>query len=242
MYVPDDGRVNPVDAATAFAKGARMQGVRIFEGVSAVRTTQHKGRVTGVVTQDGHTIKCDVVVNAAGMWARQLAETAGVSLVNQACEHYYLITDAIPGLDLNLPVLEVPADYAYIRPEGNGMMVGLFEGHAAVWNAAKIPQDFSFGTIPADWERLTPFLQAAMNRVPATLEVGMKNFFCGPESFTPDNGPLLGPVPELDGYFAACGLNSIGILSGGGAGRCVAQWIVAVQRGSCVWGFSRLTA
>lgn len=226
FYVPDDGRVNPVDAATAFAKGAKMQGVKILEGVSAVKTTQKNGRVNAVVTDSGDTIACEYVVNAAGMWARQLAEASGVSLCNQACEHYYLITDAIPGLDLDLPVLEDPHNYAYIRPEGAGLMVGLFEGLAAPWSPHRVPKDFSFGSIPPDWERVTPFLEAAMSRVPTTLSVGMKNFFCGPESFTPDMGPIIGPVPELDGYFAACGLNSIGILSGGGVGKCVAEWIV----------------
>jgi 4-methylaminobutanoate oxidase (formaldehyde-forming) len=226
FYTPGDGRVNPVDAAMALAKGARMRGARVVEGVAVASVSAAGGRATGVVTEGGQRVRADVVVNAAGMWARQLAAKSGVPLPLQAVEHYYLITDKMPQVDPNTPVVEDPASYAYIRPEAGGMMVGLFEDRAMAWKPEGIPRDASFVTIPPDWERMTPFLTRAMSRVPATLEVGAKLLFCGPESFTHDGAPLIGEVNELRGYFVAAGLNSIGILSGGGVGRCVANWIV----------------
>ena len=225
FYVEDDGRVNPVDAAMSLAKGARMHGATIVDRTPVTGVTQENGRVTGVNTANGH-IAAEYVVNCAGMWARQFAEAAGVVVPNQAAEHYYLITDTIEGVDPNWPVVEDPSSYAYIRPEGSGLMVGLFEGEAAAWNVGAIPEDFSFGAISPDWDRMSEYLEAAMSRVPATLEVGAKTFFCGPESFTPDLAPIVGEAPELKNYFVAAGLNSIGILTGGGLGRLVANWVM----------------
>lgn len=223
FYVAQDGRVNPVDVTMALAKGARMRGVRIIEGVSATGVTRTRDRVTGVATTQG-TIKSDVVVNCAGMWARQFGALAGVPLSNQAAEHYYLITEPIPDLP-KMPVLEDPQSYGYYREEGGGLMVGMFEPVCAPWRVEGIPADFSFGELPPDWERMTPFLDRAMARVPITTRTGIKTFFCGPESFTPDLQPLVGEAPELRGYFVAAGLNSIGILTGGGLGRVLAHWI-----------------
>ena len=229
FYVAQDGRANPVDITMALAKGARQLGVRIVEGVAAtgftVRTGSAGREVTGVRTTAG-PVECDVVVNCAGMWARQLGALAGVSVPLQAAEHYYLITDQIPDLPPNLPVLEDPSSYTYIRPETGGLMVGLFEGVSAPWKVEGIPPDFSFGQITPDWDRLGPYVEQALRRVPVTLDTGVRTFFCGPESFTPDLAPLVGEAPELKGYFVAAGLNSIGILTGGGIGRAVAHWII----------------
>jgi len=225
FYMPQDGRVNPVDATMALAKGARMQGVTILESTPVLDVIVKAGRVVGVRTPAGD-IECEYVVNAAGMWARQLAERSGVTVPNQAAEHYYLLTDAIPGLDPDLPVLEDPASYGYYRPEGDGMMIGLFEPVCAPWHVDAIPEDASFLTLPPDWERMGPYLEKAMARVPASMEVGIRTFFCGPESFTPDLSPIVGESPEVRGYFVAAGLNSIGILTGGGIGRAIATWIV----------------
>ena len=144
----------------------------------------------------------------------------------QAAEHYYLITDPIPEVRPHWPVVEDPSSYAYLRREGAGMMVGLFEPWGAAWNVAGIPPDFSFGEIPPDWDRMAPHLERAMARVPRTLEAGVSNFFCGPESFTPDLQPIVGPAPELDNYWVAAGMNSIGILTGAGMGRLVAHWLM----------------
>ena len=225
FYMPQDGRVNPVDATMALAKGARMQGVTILESTPVLDVIVKAGRVVGVRTPAGD-IECEYVVNAAGMWARQLAERSGVTVPNQAAEHYYLLTDPIPGLDPALPVLEDPGSYGYYRPEGDGMMIGLFEPVCAPWHVDAIPEDASFLTLPPDWERMGPYLEKAMARVPASMEVGIRTFFCGPESFTPDLSPIVGESPEVRGYFVAAGLNSIGILTGGGIGRAIATWIV----------------
>jgi len=234
FYVPGDGRVNPVDAAMALAKGARMRGARVVEGVAVARVTAAGGRATGVVTEGGQAVRADVVVNAGGMWARQLAAKNGIPLPLQAVEHYYLITEAMPGVDPGAPVVEDPANHAYIRPEAGGMMVGLFETHAAAWRPEGIPRDASFVSIPPDWERIAPFLQRAMSRVPATLAVGAKLLFCGPESFTHDGAPLLGESNELRGYWVAAGLNSVGVLTGGGVGRTMARWIATGDPGADV--------
>jgi 4-methylaminobutanoate oxidase (formaldehyde-forming) len=172
------------------------------------------------------------------MWARQLGVASGVTIANQAAEHYYLITEPIRDLPPNMPVLEDPASYGYYREEGGGLMVGLFEPVCAPWKIDGIPGDFCFGELPPDWERMTPFLERAMARVPITQEIGMKRFFCGPESFTPDLRPIVGEAPELGGYFVAAGLNSIGVLTGGGLGRVLAHWIVTGYPDVDVTGFN----
>ena len=236
FYVPEDGRVNPVDVTMALGKGARMRGVRIVEGVAALGVTQAGGRVTGVRTAHGE-IRADYVVNCAGMWARQFGALAGVNVPNQAAEHYYLITAPIPGLP-KMPVLEDPASYGYYREEGGGLMVGLFEPVCAPWKIEGIPADASFLELPPDWDRMGPFLEKAMGRVPIATQVGVRKFFCGPESFTPDLRPIVGEAPELRGYFVAAGLNSVGVLTGGGLGRVLAHWIINGTPDVDVTGFN----
>jgi glycine cleavage system aminomethyltransferase T/glycine/D-amino acid oxidase-like deaminating enzyme len=225
FYVKEDGRADPVGVTMALAKGARAQGATILENVPALGITKKRGAVTGVVTPYG-TIEAEFVVNCAGMWARQLGEQIGVNIPNQAAEHYYLITERIPELSSSWPVLEDPGSYVYFREEVGGMMIGLFEPVCAPWNVGGIPDDFSFGEIQPDWERMGPYVETAMKRVPITMNVGVKKFFCGPESFTPDLRPVVGEAAELKNYFVAAGLNSIGILTGGGMGRVMAHWIM----------------
>jgi heterotetrameric sarcosine oxidase gamma subunit len=224
-WVPDEGRANPADVAQAYAKGARADGARIVEGVSVTGFTKRDGRVTGVVTDRG-TIETETVVIAAGMWGRQLGALAGVSLPLQAAEHYYLLTDDVEWAHPDLPVVEDPDRYGYYREEGGGILVGLFEPSAAPWSLDRIPHDLGYAVLEPDWERMGGFLSDAMDRFPSLHDAGIRQFFCGPESFTADNGPLLGEAPELRGFFAACGLNSLGILLSGGVGSLMAQWIV----------------
>ncbi len=225
FYIPDDGRVNPVDVTMSLAKGARMRGVTIIEGVPVTGFLRDRGVVTGVRTDHGD-IEAEYVVNCAGMWARQLGELAGVSIPLQAAEHYYLLTEPIEGVDGSWPVLEDPASYGYYREEGGGLMLGMFEPVCAPWQVDGIPPDFSFGELPPDWDRMGPYLEKTMARVPVTEQIGIRKFFCGPESFTPDLLPIIGEAPELRNFFVAAGLNSIGILTGGGIGRTIAQWII----------------
>jgi 4-methylaminobutanoate oxidase (formaldehyde-forming) len=236
FYVKEDGRVNPVDATMALAKGARLQGAQVFEQVAATGVLTERGRVSGVRTTRGD-IQAEVVVNCAGMWARQFGQLAGVNIPNQAAEHYYLITDAIEGLSPAMPILEDPSSHAYYRDEMGGLMIGLFEPVCAPWKIGGIPPDFSFGKIPPDWDRMTPYLERAMARVPISQNTGIKELFCGPESFTPDLAPIVGEAPELENYFVAAGLNSIGILIGGGLGRVLAHWIVHKRPDVDVTGF-----
>jgi heterotetrameric sarcosine oxidase gamma subunit len=224
FYVADEGRADPVGVATSLAKGARALGVTIIEGIAAAGVETKDRRVTAVLTEQGR-IETEIVVNAAGMWARQFGALAGVSVPLQAAEHYYLLTDTVPGMDPALAVIEDPDNYGYYRPEGDGMLVGLFEPVGAPWSLDGVPRDFKFGKLPPDWDRMERFLGPALARIPCLAETGVRTFFCGPESFTADVRPLLGPAPELDGYYVAAGLNSLGILSGGGVGSVVAQWI-----------------
>ncbi len=224
FYIPADGRVNPVDVTMSLAKGARQQGARIIEGVAVTGFFRKNSTVTGVRTSHGD-IEAEYVVNCAGMWARQLGELAGVAVPLQAAEHYYLLTEPIPEVGRDWPVLEDPANYGYFREEGGGLMLGMFEPVCAPWKVDGIPPGFSFGELPPDWDRMGPFLEKTMSRIPISSQVGIRKFFCGPESFTPDLAPVIGEAPELRNYFVAAGLNSIGILTGGGIGRLMAHWI-----------------
>jgi 4-methylaminobutanoate oxidase (formaldehyde-forming) len=237
FYVKEDGRANPVDVTMSLARGARMQGATILEGVPAIDVLSKGGVVTGVKTPYGD-IGCEYVVNCTGVWARQLGERAGVNIPLQAAEHYYLITDKIAGLSPSFPVIEDPGSYGYYREEVGGLMIGLFEPVCAPWKVGGIPEDFSFGEITPDWDRMGPYVEKAMRRVPASLEVGVRKFFCGPESFTPDLSPVVGEAPELKNYFVAAGLNSIGILTGGGLGRVLAHWIINGRADVDITGFN----
>jgi glycine/D-amino acid oxidase-like deaminating enzyme len=236
FYVPDDGRANPVDITMSLAKGARMKGVTIVEGVPVTGFLRDRRAVTGVRTAHGD-IEAEYVVNCAGMWARQLGALAGVNIPLQAAEHYYLITEPVDGVDGSLPVLEDPGSYGYFREEGGGLMLGLFEPVCAPWQVSGVPEDFSFGQLPPDWDRTAPYLEKAMSRIPVSLDAGVRTYFCGPESFTPDLQPIVGEAPELRNYFVAAGLNSIGILTGGGLGRLVAHWILNGRPDADVTGF-----
>src|SRR5471030_2233898 len=153
FYVKDDGKVNPVDVTMSLAKGARLRGATIIEGVAVTDVLQGAGVVTGVRTDQGD-IEAEFVVNCAGMWARQLGDAAGVNISLQAAEHYYLITEQIDGLSKTWPVIEDPANFGYYREEVGGLMIGLFESVCAPWNVDGIPNDFSFGVIQPDWDRM----------------------------------------------------------------------------------------
>ena len=234
FYFPNDARVNPTDVTQALARGARQNGVRIFEHTKVTGIDQRGGRVTGVRTERGD-IEAEYVVNCAGMWARSVGRMAGVNVPLQAAEHYYLISEPVAGVHPKLPILRDPGNSAYIREEAGKIMVGLFEKKAAPWGEGGIPEDFSFGEIPPNWERLYPDIERAMRRVPQLFDTGIKLLFCGPESFTPDHNYLMGEAPNLKNFFVAAGFNSLGILSGGGVGHVMSQWIVNGSAPMDVW-------
>ncbi len=234
FYFPNDARVNPTDVTQALAKGARLGGARFFENTRVTGILTDQGRATGVRTAAGN-IRAEIVVNCAGMWARAVGRMAGVNVPLQAAEHYYLISEPVPGVHPMLPILRDPGNSAYIREEAGKIMVGLFEAEARPWATGGVPPDFRFGEIPPDWERMYPYIEKAMRRVPCLLETGIKLLFCGPESFTADHNYLMGEAPNLKNFFVAAGFNSLGILSGGGAGFVMAQWILEGQAPMDVW-------
>ncbi|MEI8299238.1 MAG: FAD-dependent oxidoreductase [Pseudomonadota bacterium] len=234
FHFPNDARVNPTDVTQALAKGARQNGVRIYEQTGVTGIQQRNGQVIGVSTDSGD-IGAEYVVNCAGMWARDVGRMAGVNVPLQAAEHYYLISEPVAGVHPLLPILRDPGNSAYIREEAGKIMLGLFEKAASPWAQNGIPDDFCFGDIPPNWDRMYPVIEKAMRRVPCLLETGIKLLFCGPESFTADHNYLMGEAPGLRNFFVAAGFNSLGILSGGGVGQVMAQWIVDGRPPMDVW-------
>ena len=225
MYYPDDGRGNATDTTMALAAGARQHGVRIVENTTVTGVTRRDGRVAGVTTEHGD-IEAEYVVAAAGMWGREFGALAGVGIPLQALAHYYVITEAIPGLPPGLPTIKTAPDYAYVKNEGAGLMVGFFEPGSYPWASRGIPADAEFTRLPEDWDHLGPFYENMMKRLPVLAETGIRLHFCGPESFTPDGLYHLGEAAGLRNCFIAAGFNSVGFLSGPGAGSVLADWIV----------------
>ncbi|SMF24354.1 4-methylaminobutanoate oxidase (formaldehyde-forming) [Tistlia consotensis] len=237
VHLPGDGQCDPANIAMALAKGARMKGARIEEGVKVTAVGQANGRVTGVTWERaGATgfIEAEVVVNCGGMWARDLGAASGVTIPLHACEHFYLITEPIEGLG-QLPVLRVPDECAYYKEDSGKMMLGAFEPKAKPWGMAGIPEDFCFDQLPEDFEHFEPILEQGVRRMPLLATAGIHTFFNGPESFTPDDRYYLGEAPSLRGYWVAAGYNSIGIVSSGGAGYALAQWIDRGQPPFDLW-------
>lgn len=228
VYLPKDGQGDPGNIALALAKGARQRGARIVERVGVVGIKRVADRVTGVDWQAesgeaGH-IACDMIANCAGMWGREVGRMAGVNVPLQACEHFYIVSEPVAGLE-QLPVLRVPDECAYYKVDAGKMMLGAFEPVAKPWGMAGIPAGFEFDQLPEDFDHFEPILEAAVDRMPMLAEAGIHTFFNGPESFTPDNAYHLGLAPESANVWVAAGFNSIGIQSAGGAGMALAQWM-----------------
>ncbi|MEI6617936.1 MAG: FAD-dependent oxidoreductase [Betaproteobacteria bacterium] len=225
VYLPKDGRTNPIDTTQALAKGAKSRGARIFENCAAQEILIENGKAVGVRTEFG-TIRADMVVNCAGMWAHELGAKAGTTVPLHAAEHFYIVTEPMEGLHSNLPVLRDPDGCAYFKEDAGKLLVGWFEPVAKPWGMKGIPETFSFESLPDDLEHIEPLLAAAMHRTPALEKTGINLFFNGPESFTPDDRYLLGETPEVRNLFVAAGFNSIGIQSAGGAGKVLADWML----------------
>ncbi|SFS04930.1 GcvT family protein [Yoonia litorea] len=225
FWYPLEGRTNPVDTTQALARGARRGGAKIVEDTKVSEILVENGTVTGVRTEKG-VIKAEHVVIAAGMWSRQIGATIGLNLPLQAAEHYYLITEQLEGVTRDLPLLEDAHTWTYFREETGGLLIGLFEPDAAPWQIDAIPENFTFGEIEPDLDRVLPHLEKSFSRVPSAAEAGVRKLFCGPESFTPDLAPLVGEAPQVRNCWVAAGLNSLGILNGPGIGMVLAHWIV----------------
>ncbi|SOH95166.1 4-methylaminobutanoate oxidase (formaldehyde-forming) [Monaibacterium marinum] len=225
VYLEKDGQGDPANIALALAKGARQRGARVLENTLVTGVRREGRRITGVDWQQGEDrghIEAEMVVNCAGMWGREVGQMLGANVPLQACEHFYIVTEAIPGLT-QLPVLRVPDECAYYKEDAGKILLGAFEPVAKPWGP--IPHDFEFDQLPEDFDHFEPILEQAVNRFPALAEAGIHTFFNGPESFTPDDAYHLGLAPEMDNVWVAAGFNSIGIQSAGGAGMALAQWM-----------------
>ena len=232
VYLPLDGQGDPANIAHALAKGARQNGALVKEGYLVTDIHKEGRRVTGVTWEDknGETgsIEAEHVVNCGGMWGHSIGRMAGVNVPLHSCEHFYIVTEAIPGLT-QMPVLRVPDECAYYKEDAGKMLLGAFEPVSKPWTL-DIPKDFEFDQLPEDFDHFEPILEAAVERLPMLAEAGIHTFFNGPESFTPDDAYHLGLAPELDNFWVAAGFNSIGIQSAGGAGSALAQWMDEGQK------------
>ncbi|TSD56896.1 FAD-dependent oxidoreductase [Variovorax sp. KBS0712] len=224
VFLAKDGQCNPVDVTQAYAKGARMGGARVVEGVKVEGILQEGGRACGVVTDQGE-IRSSTVVIAAGMWSHELGRKTGVNLPLHAAEHFYVVTEQIRDLPGNLPVLRIPDEWAYYKEDAGKILLGCFEPKAKPWGMQGIRGDFCFDSLPEDMDHFMPVLEKAAARMPMLENTGIQTWFNGPESFTPDDRYLLGETAEVKNLFVACGFNSIGIQSSGGAGKVLAEWI-----------------
>ena len=233
VYLAKDGQGDPTNITLALAKGARQYGAQVFENVKVTGIERQGARVGGVRTEQGD-IAAEFVVNCAGMWGREVGRMAGVNVPLQACEHFYIVTEAIAELS-QLPVLRVPDECTYYKEDAGKFLIGAFELEAIPWAVDGIPEDFCFDQLPEDVDHFEPILEAAVNRMPVLATAGIHTFFNGPEAFTPDDRYLLGETPELANYFVATGFNSVGIQSAGGAGMALAQWMDAGEPPFDLW-------
>ncbi len=232
LWLPGDGRANPVDLTAALARGARQRGVVIRERTRVTGVIVAGRRAAGVRTDAGD-VEAEIVINCAGQWAKAVGELCGVTVPLHSAEHFYVVTEQLAGIHGGLPVLRDPDGYTYFKEEVGGLVVGGFEPKAKPWVAPdRLPYPFEFQLLDEDWEHFSVLMDSAVQRIPALAETGIKKFYNGPESFTPDNQFILGEAPELDGFYVAAGFNSVGIASAGGAGLALAQWIIDGDPGS----------
>ena len=234
LWLPGDGKANPADLCMSLAKGARNCGVAIHEGVEVTGVIVEHGKAVGVRTAQGD-VRCEVVVNCAGQWARQFGRLAGVNVPLYSAEHFYIVTGKIDGVFPMLPVLRDPDGFIYYKEEVGGLLMGGFEPVAKPWKVDPIPASFQFELLGEDWDQFEPLMTNAIHRTPCLETAEIKMLLNGPESFTPDGNFILGEAPELRNYFVCAGFNSAGIANSGGAGRLIAEWIVGGEPGSDLW-------
>jgi len=248
VWLPGDGKANPTDLTVALAKGARNSGVRIIEGIrveGAIHEVSDAGRRIAALRwrdkqgQPG-SIAAETVVLCGGQWSRALGRELGVAVPLFSCEHYYIVTDTIAGVFRDLPVMRDPDGYVYFKEEVGGLLMGGFEPNATPWlqsaaHRGGIPENFEFQLLPDNWDAFEILMDNAIQRVPALAEAKIKAFYNGPESFTADNNFILGPAPGLANLYVGCGFNSMGIASGGGAGKALAEWIVQGEPTMDLW-------
>ena len=234
VWLPGDGKANPADLTMSLAKGARQRGVKIFEGVEVTGVLQAQGQMRGVQTDAG-VVGCEMVVNCAGQWARQLGQLAGVNVPLFSAEHFYLVTGKIDGIHPMWPVVRDPDGFIYYKEEVGGLVMGGFEPVAKPWRVDPIPASFQFQLLGEDWDQFEVLMRSALHRTPCLETADIKMLLNGPESFTPDGNFIMGEAPELRHYFVCAGFNSAGIANAGGAGRLMAEWMVQGAPSVDVW-------
>ena len=234
LWLPGDGKANPADLCMSLAKGARNRGVAIQQGIQVTGVLTERGKVVGIQTAQGE-VRCEVLVNCAGQWARQFGRLAGVNVPLYSVEHFYIVTGRIDGVHPMLPVMRDPDGFIYYKEEVGGLVMGGFEPLAKPWKVDPIPDDFQFQLLGEDWDQFEPLMRNAIHRTPCLETAEIKMLLNGPESFTPDGNFILGEAPELQNYFVCAGFNSAGIANSGGAGRLIAEWIVGGEPSSDLW-------
>ena len=233
LFLPEDGQADPANVALAMAKGAKMRGADLREGIAVSDILHKNGKVCGVQTERG-IIKTSAVALCAGLWSRELARRIGVSIPLMACEHFYVVTEPVAGLPPDLPPVRVFDECAYYKEDAGKLLIGAFEPNAKPWDENSRP-DFCFDQLPDDADHFAPILEMAINRAPMLATTGASTFFNGPESFTVDGRCILGEAPSPAGLFVAAGMNSQGIQLSGGVGKVMAQWIVGKEPPSDLW-------
>ena len=235
LRVEEDANVNPVDLCMAYAKAARAKGVQIREGVQVDRLLVESGRIKGVALADGSELLADRVALCAGAWSKKLTDAAGVALPLQAVEHMYVVTEPMVGLPSPYPVLRDLDRGFYVKGDAGKLVIGGFEPNAKCWDAFGPEGDRPFLEMPEDWDQFMPFMEGALELIPALAETGIQHFMNGPESFTHDTRPLIGQTPEVDGLYVAAGMNSVGVMSSAGVGRVLADWMTEGEAPMDLW-------
>jgi sarcosine dehydrogenase len=233
-WLPTDGQANPSDITQSLAKGARMHGAKLMEGIRVTGFRMEDGRITAVETDQG-TVTCEKVVNCAGQWARQVGAKAGIIVPLQPVKHQYLVTDRIEGLSPDAPTIRDPDRRTYFKEEVGGLVMGGYESDPQLWTQDDVPDDWEFRLFDDDWDHFTQHMEQAIARVPVLAEAGVKQMINGPESFTPDGNFILGRAPQCANMYVGAGFNAFGIASGGGAGWVLAQWVATGEAPLDLW-------
>lgn len=233
-WLPTDGQASPSDITQSLAKGARMHGAKIVEGMRVTGFRMDGRRITHVQTAQGD-IACETVVNCGGMWARQVGAMAGVAVPLHPVKHQYIVTEKIPGLAPDAATLRDPDRRTYFKEEVGGLVMGGYEPNPQGWVTGDIPENWEFRLFDDDYDHFGQHLEQAIARIPALAEVGVKQMINGAESFTPDGNFILGPAPECANMYLGAGFNAFGIASGGGAGWVLAEWVMKGEAPLDLW-------
>ena len=243
LWSPNDGRVNPTDLLNAYVREAKAKGARVAEGVTVERVNLSSEHVAGVSTDKGG-IACELVVNCAGLWARDLGLRNDIAIPLYPVEHFYVLTDTLDGVYPGMPTFRDPDGLIYGREEVGGLLLGCFDRNAIPVSPTELPEPFHFSLLNENWDQFMPYMEQGIHRIPALKNAGIRTLLNGPESFTPDSEPIMDRAPGIEGYFVLAGLSSAGVTRSAGMGRALANWIVDGDPGIDVSSFSlsRFTA